>query len=72
MAQAGPPADQKIVSQSSIKFGKKLSIISQAKLSDRKGFLPRTRVVSTKSIRNSWEGDVDLQADGTGLIDKES
>ena len=31
--------------------------------------VPRTGVVSTKSIRNSWEDDVDLQAEGTVLID---
>jgi hypothetical protein len=53
MAQAGPLLDQKVVPKSSIKIGKTLSIISQTKLSDPKEFLPRTREVSTKSIRTA-------------------
>ena len=69
MAQAGPPVDQRIVPKSSIKFGEELSIISQTKLSDHKEFLPRTKEVSTKVNQNSLEDVVDLQADGTGLID---
>ena len=48
-------------------FSKVWEELSQAKLSDHKECLPKKKVVSTKVNQNSWEEDVELQADDTWM-----